>query len=85
MRAFLDYLGSHLNCCIENAITSCADVTLIEVVCGYFRTEFDPIASYRIVARVSLYEIFVLDPLCLSVGMWYGTCPQKEAFTLLST
>lgn len=62
-------LAIHLNASIEIVITNHADVTLIEVACGYFRTEFDPIASYRIVMRMSLYEIFVLDPLvkCLDV------------------
>lgn len=60
-------LAIHLNGCIEIEMTSHADVALIEVACGYFRTEFDPIASYRIVVRMSLFGIFVLDPLWLNV------------------
>lgn len=53
---------------------------------GCFRTEFDHIASYRIVVRMSLYEIFcILYPVWLSVLMLFCMCPQKEAFTLFIT
>lgn len=82
---FLYSLAIHLNASIEIVITNHADVTLIEVACGYFRTEFDPIASYRIVLQMSLYEIFVLDPLWLNAWMLCCMCSQKEAFTLFST
>lgn len=65
-------------------IANHADVALIEVAYDYFRTEFDPIGSHRIVVRMSLFEIFVLDPLWLNVQMLCCLCPQKEAFTLFS-
>lgn len=31
---------------MKNVITNHVDVTPIEVACGYFRAEFDPIVSY---------------------------------------
>lgn len=45
MGASLLFPGNSLSGCIESVITNHVDVTLIEVACGYFRTEFDPIAS----------------------------------------
>lgn len=59
-------------------------MTLIEVACGYFRTEFDPIASYRIVVRMSLYEIFVLEPLWLNAWMLCCMCSQKGSIHFFS-
>lgn len=62
-------------------------MTLIEVACGYFRTEFDPTASYRIVVRMSLYDIFVLDPLvkCLDVVLHVPSKGSIHSFQHLSS
>lgn len=71
-------------------------MTLIKVVCGYFRAEFHPIATYMDVFTfivlpeatrtncIGWIEIFVLDPIWLSILQLCFMYPQKEAFTYVS-